>query len=154
MDPFVRLSLIMIHRRWWIVSIFVVVVVGGMILFGSKANDVVLPGGLIAVGSSSDNAAKILTTDFQANEDDVLLVVFRSPTLPASAPAYRSQVDAAIRTIRQQPHVQRVISYYDSHDPSLLSRDGHVSVVQVLLQGTESQVQPTAANLPDKLNIS
>jgi hypothetical protein len=29
LDPFVRLSLFMIHRRWWVVGAFIVVVVGG-----------------------------------------------------------------------------------------------------------------------------
>lgn len=151
MDPFVRLSLVMIHRRWWVVSIFLILVVGGMVLFGSNANNVVLPGGLIAVGSSSDRAASILTRDFQANADDILLVVFHSPSSTVNDPAYRSQVNAAVRIIRRQPHVQRVLTYFATHDPSLVSRDRHTSVVQIVLRGSEAQVQPTAAHLPAQL---
>src|ERR671931_2671305 len=47
----------------------------------------------------------------------------------ARSPAAKARVGQVAAQLRAQPDVARVVSYYDTHDPAMLSRDGRSTYV-------------------------
>src|SRR5262249_37413847 len=58
------------------------------------------------------------------------IVVVRSPRYSVDSPAFRTFVGRLAREVREAKGVESIRSYLGSHDPSLVSRDRHATMVQ------------------------
>jgi RND superfamily putative drug exporter len=139
-DRFVRFSLLMVRWRWYVLAVWVAIIVVSGGILGPKAADVVKGGGFAVPGSTSDKAAAILANDFHISTRNTVVVVYRSTSLPATATSFRNEVLAASQRIAKVKGVTGVTTYYGTHDPTLLSRDGKTTTSVVSLRGDPSTV--------------
>ncbi|HEU4792050.1 MAG TPA: hypothetical protein VFS96_00160, partial [Nitrolancea sp.] len=77
-DPFARLGATMVQRRWLVVVVWLVLVVGAFVFLVPKASSVVKGGGYAVPGADSLKASQILDTKFNQSARNTAVVVFRS----------------------------------------------------------------------------
>ena len=83
----------------------------------------------------SESARELaLERDTFGNRSVDVVAIYSSDDLEATDPAFRAEVEDVLAGIPED-RVTSVISYYDRHDPRLLSEDGHAVQVQVSLAG-------------------
>jgi uncharacterized membrane protein YdfJ with MMPL/SSD domain len=89
-------------------------------------------GGIIQT-SESGRAAKLIENELPRSSGTSFTVVFDSPTLAVTDPAYQAAVDQALAAVRADPRVQSVLTAYDPgpQAASLVSRDQHALVAVV-----------------------
>ena len=116
-----------------------------------KANGVLKAGGIEAPHSDSGVAASILATEFDVSALNNVAVVFRSRTLKVGEPAYKAQVQAAARRVEHAKGVTRVVTYYKTLLPTLVSKDRHTSIMFASLKGNESETQTYVKGVRDAL---
>jgi putative drug exporter of the RND superfamily len=150
-DPFVRLSTFVIRWRWPVVAIWAVMLVVASGFLAPKAADVVKGGGFSMPGSESVQAADVLQREFKLSPDNTVVVVYRSPSLTVDQPGYRKDVADSSHRIAGLAHVASVLTFYNSGDGSLVSRDRHVTLGIVSLSGTQSDAQKAVSKLRDQL---
>ena len=68
----------------------------------------------------------------------------------ARSPAAKARVGQVAAQLRAQPAVARVVSYYDTHDPAMVSRDGRSSYVLAYLEPVSDKAQQDAAKRIEK----
>ncbi|HET7450834.1 MAG TPA: MMPL family transporter [Gaiellaceae bacterium] len=139
-DPFGRLGYWVYGSRKWIVGAWVLVLLVGGAL-APKANGVLKAGGIEVPGSDSATASRILSDEFNVSALNNLAVVFQSPTLKVGDPAYKAQVKAAAKRAENAKGVTRVITYYKTLLPTLVSKDRHTQIMFVSVHGNESEAQ-------------
>jgi uncharacterized membrane protein YdfJ with MMPL/SSD domain len=67
------------------------------------------------------------------------------------SPAARQRVEQVAGQLRPQPDVASAVSFYDTHDPSMVSRDGGSTyVVAYFKQRSDSQLQDAAQRIEDR----
>jgi RND superfamily putative drug exporter len=151
-DPFARLSLWVVRKRWFVLGVWaVVVVLGGAILVPHAMNQV-QGGGFIVSNSESDDAARFLAK-FHAASANNAIVVFHSSSTTADQAAFRSEVQLAERRARSLSGVVAVTSYLDSQTPGFLSKDRHTAVMVASLTGTEAEVEKIVPKLRDRIAV-
>src|ERR671934_264544 len=67
------------------------------------------------------------------------------------AAAARQRVERVANRLRVQPDVASAVSYYDTHDPAMVSRDGRSTyVVAYFKQRSDSELQDAAQRIEDR----
>jgi putative drug exporter of the RND superfamily len=151
-DPFARLSLWVVRKRWLVLGAWAVVVVLGAAILVPHAMNQVQGGGFIVSNSESDVAAGYLG-QFHAASTKNAFVVFHSAATTADQPSFRAQVRLAERRARGLSGVSAVTSYLDSQTPGFLSKDRHTAVMVASLAGSESQVEKIVPKLRDRIAV-
>ncbi len=82
--------------------------------------------------SQSSQGQVLLDTKLNADAVDVVILM-SSPTLHATDPAFTQAATQVLTTLKARPQVISLASYYSTQDTSLLSRDGHATIVLVQL---------------------
>jgi len=100
-------------------------------LWGPGVFDKLVTGGFEDPGSESARAATQITNAFGGQTPDVL-AVYSNATATVDDPSFKEPVEAAVRTLRAQPAVAGVNSYYDGA-PGLVSRDRHATYLVIRL---------------------
>ena len=138
-DSFARFSLWVLRRRWAVLAVWAVLlaVAGG--LLQPRASSVVKGADSAVPGSGSDKASAVLARDFHASSTHTVAVIFRSRTMTVDNPSYRRQVVEAARKIAAIQGVRSVVTYYDTGNPSLVSRDRHATLASIALAGSDEQ---------------
>jgi RND superfamily putative drug exporter len=79
------------------------------------------------------------------------LVIVQNPALTVDDPLFRSEVAGMERQLAAlgPTVVQGARSYYESHDPSVVSHDRHTTLVEVALSGTDKQANAHVPKLQD-----
>src|SRR5581483_4385857 len=96
-----------------------------------------LPGNLTTEGHVTGNpeskqAAELFRQRFPPDENAVdELIVVRSPTRKVGDPSFRSFVGSLLRQGEATGVVYRARDFYSTHDPALVSRDRHATLVTV-----------------------
>ncbi len=118
--------------RWWIAIISLLSLLPSVWLTmrGGHLESVMNP-----TGSQSARALQLMKEQLLPSRPSFGLV-FRSPTLKASDPAFKAAVERAIAPLRKDPLVASVDTAYKGSEirPLLISQDGHATVVTVKIK--------------------
>ena len=131
----------LVARRAWAVliggmALVLAAAVFGLGVFGSLSN-----GGFEDPASES---AKSLTAEhatFTSHDADVV-VIYSSPTMKASDPAFKASVQNVISGL-PKGSVARVTTWYQAPSPTLVSKDEHATRVIFTLSGTSQDQKST-----------
>lgn len=130
------LGSVLYRLRWAVVGVALVATLLAA-LYGQSLFGVLRSGGYNDPSSPSSVANQILIRHFNNASTDVLLIL-RSDHETATSPAFVRAATRLIKTLRQQPAVASVSSYYSTRDPGLLSRHRHATVVSLVLAARTS----------------
>jgi putative drug exporter of the RND superfamily len=127
----------------------VLLLTGGVVLLAAlvaaPAMNVLSNGGFRDPNSESATASALLESRFGAGDFNYILLATAPGGVdtPAAAAAGRQ----VAQRLAQQAGVTRVVSYWDSLDPSLRSRDGAQALILAHLAGNEDAAMRTAERL-------
>jgi RND superfamily putative drug exporter len=128
--------------RWWLLGGGLVLAVVG-VLWGTGVLGVLQGGGFQAPGSESDRAATQISDRLGVQDPDVI-VLYSSTTSTVDAAAVRGPVTATLTALRQRHEVAKVIDFYDSGSPRLVSGDRHATYVAVTLRASTDDAKSRA----------
>jgi uncharacterized membrane protein YdfJ with MMPL/SSD domain len=126
-----RLGGIIARARW-------AVLLGGLALvlaaaiYGGGVFGLLTSGGFQDPNSESTHAQTLLDQQLGGATTDIVILM-QSETLKATDPAFVSAATQMLNTLKARPEVASVTSYYSTHSPRFLSRDGHETFAAVQL---------------------
>lgn len=150
-DPFESFGLLIHRVRYGVVPAWILITLAMAGLFAPKVGEVLKGGGFSTPDSSSQRADAALGKYFHSAAGSTAIVVFRSSTDTVDSDTYKSQVTSAESDIKQMSPIHSVVSYYDSHDISIVSSDKHTTYMIVSIDGDDNTVTQTVPKLRDKL---
>ncbi|HEX5500641.1 MAG TPA: MMPL family transporter, partial [Thermomicrobiales bacterium] len=104
---------------------------------------------LAVAGSDSGAVADILETRFDEPFAEQDLIVFDSADLVATDPEFQHAIETAIEAVGQLPGVSGVIGPYDPRAQDQVSKDGHIAVAVVGVNGSNAARQALAPRLTE-----
>lgn len=126
---------VLYRARWFVLLIGLAVVLGAAV-FGSGLFGKLTAGGFEDPNSQSAQARALLDHQLGGSTADIVLLM-QSDTQSATDPAFTSAATQLLSTLHAQPEVASVTSYYSTHSPRFLSRDGHETFAVVQLAATD-----------------
>ncbi len=129
-----------LYRARWFVLVVGLAAVLGAALFGSGLFGLLTGGGFEDPNSQSAQAHALLDQQLGGSTTD-LIILMRSDTLGATDPAFTDAAAQLLNTLQARPDVASVTSYYSTHSPRFLSRDGHETFAAVQLAATDQTVK-------------
>ena len=150
-DAFARLGAFAVARRWWIVGFWVLITAALGATLAPHTSEVLKGGGYTAPGSPSLHVDQILDQQFQESAIKDATVVFHSDQLTVQDADYRAQVTQATDRIQGLGSVKAALSFYNTGNPGLVSKDGHTTLVLLALNGDETAVQAAIPKVRDQL---
>jgi uncharacterized membrane protein YdfJ with MMPL/SSD domain len=139
----------LVRVRWWIVAAALALVVTGA-TWGAGVFSALTGGGYDDPNSEANRAAGAIATELHRRDPD-LVVLWSSDTRTVDAPAFRSAVD----TLRRQPEVASVTSFFDTQSPVFVSTDRHATYAAVNLRATGADGKMAAARaLEPRLHVA
>ena len=139
-DPFARLGSFMYRFRWYVLGAWLVIL-GVCGAFAPKAVDVLQSGGIEAPGSDSSVASGLLAGEFNVSALNNVAIVLHSDTQTIDDDEFEQQVVDAGKRVRGVEGVTRVVTYYGTLLPTLVSEDEHTTIVFASLKGDEGEAQ-------------
>ena len=134
--PYARLGLALARARFMVVGAFAALLaVAG--LYGASAADHLPAGGFEVPGSESDLAVKEAERRFGIGAPDVL-VIYRDPSSDVRDPLFGSLILDLLEIVFEDDGVVGATTYWDTNQESLVSHDGHETLVIVSLGGTNA----------------
>src|SRR5260370_6614076 len=130
----------MLYRARWFVLLVGAVAVLTAALFGTGLFGRLTDGGFEDPTSPSAHAHALLNRRLGGVTPDLILLL-HSDTLRATDPDFATAAMQLLDTLQAQPHVASVISYYATHSPRFLSRDGHATFAAIQLAGADQTVK-------------
>src|SRR6185436_5647673 len=124
----------LVARRAWVVLIGAVALVAATAVFGFGVFGNLSNGGFEDPGSESARSLAKEHATFAGHDVDVV-VVYSSPSTKVSDPAFKKSVSNVISAL-PKGSVERVITWYDTASPTLVSTDQHATRVILTLSGT------------------
>jgi trehalose monomycolate/heme transporter len=118
--------------RWWLLGGGLVLAVVGVV-WGTGLFGVLRSGGFQAPGSESDRAASQIADRLGVQDPD-LIVLYSSATSTVDATDVRGPVTTTLTALRQRPEVAKVVDFYDTGSPRLVSTDRHATYAAVTLR--------------------
>jgi trehalose monomycolate/heme transporter len=113
-----------IYRARWAVLVGALAVIVAAALYGVGLFSVLKSGGFTDPASESSRAQTLIDTRFSKSTSDVIILM-RSDALNATDPAFADAATQLLGTLQARPEVGSVASYYSTHSPGFISRDGH-----------------------------
>jgi putative drug exporter of the RND superfamily len=109
--------------RWWLFGLSILSLLPAAIIVARGAR---LETETVLATTQSGRAADLMAQQLPGQPVSFDLI-FGSPTLRATAPAFRDEVARALARLKADPRVARIRTAYDVEppDPAYLSRDGH-----------------------------
>ncbi|HYO18479.1 MAG TPA: MMPL family transporter, partial [Dermatophilaceae bacterium] len=123
-----------VARRAWAVLIGGMALVAAAAVFGLGVFGSLSNGGFEDPASESARSLAAEHATFKSHDADIV-VIYSSPTLTVSDPAFKASVSNAVAGLPGGA-VQRVSSWYQTPSPVLVSRDQHATRVILSLSGT------------------
>ncbi len=125
-----------ISRARWAVLFGGVALVVAMAIFGTGVFSSLKAGGFQDPNSESTHAQTLLDQQLGGSTTDVVILM-QSDTLNATDPAFAQAATQMLNTLKARPEVASVTSYYSTHSPRFLSRDGHETFAAVQLKAQD-----------------
>src|SRR5258705_2041391 len=125
-----------LYRARWFVLLIVLGFVLGAAVLGSGFFGKLTAGGFEDPNSQSGQAHALLDQQLGASTADIVILM-HSDTQSATDPNFTSAATQLLSTLRARPEVASVTSYYSTHSPRFLSRDGHETFAVVQLVATD-----------------
>src|SRR5258708_1691623 len=125
-----------LHRARCSVLLIGRAVVLGAAVFGSGLLGKLPAGGFEDPNSQSAHAHALLDQQLGGSTADIVLLM-HSDTQSATGPDFTSAAAQLLSTLHARPEVASVTSYYSTHSPRFLSRDGHETFAVVQLVATD-----------------
>jgi uncharacterized membrane protein YdfJ with MMPL/SSD domain len=134
----------LVARRAWVVligglALVAAVAVFGLGVFGSLSN-----GGFEDPASESSQALAKEHSTFASHDTDIV-VIYSSPSMKVSDPAFKESVTNVISGL-PKGSVERVITWYETPSPTLVSKDQHATRVILTLTGRSQDQKSTLYN--------
>ncbi|MFI6518073.1 MMPL family transporter [Spirillospora sp. NPDC050679] len=133
-------------RRAWRVVIAWMVVLGVAGALVPRFADTLTGSSLEVEGSQSARAERLLGEKFGGGVTEDLVVVFDSPSRPATDPRFRAVVARGLAELERRPGVVRV---QDPYAGKMISADGRTALAVAGLSGDERARQKAAPGLQD-----
>jgi len=124
----------MVARRAWTVLVAGLVLVVAAAIFGLGVFASLSNGGFDNPASESSRSLAREHATFVSHDVDVV-VIYASPSLRVSDPAFRTAVSNVIAGLPKGA-VERVTTWYQTPSPALISNDEHATRVLITLNGT------------------
>ena len=121
---------LIVKLRWWVIAFWAIVFIGSLPLAPRVTS--ALKSGFGEVETESRTALRLMVERLGIPESSITLV-FSSADLRASDPAYIEEVEKTVAPLRAIPEVARVVTYYTTSNPNMISADGHTTYAFVLL---------------------
>jgi RND superfamily putative drug exporter len=125
-----KLGLLMVRHRWWVVALWAAVLVPSLVLAPRVTS--ALTSGFGEADTESRVALRLMADRLGVPESSITLV-FSSDELQATDPRYVQAVEETVAPLRDIPEVMRVVTYYTTNNPHMISADGHTTYGFVLL---------------------
>jgi uncharacterized membrane protein YdfJ with MMPL/SSD domain len=129
-----------LHRARWLVVVAGLAVVVAAALYGTGLFPLLKDGGFEDPNSQSAQAQTLLDRQLGGATSDIVILL-RSATLNATDPAFASAAAQVLDPLAARPEVASVTSYYTTHSPRFLARDGHETFALVQLATTDPTVK-------------
>ncbi|WP_328414971.1 MMPL family transporter [Micromonospora sp. NBC_00389] len=128
-----------VQVRWWVLAgALALAVVGGG--WGTGVFGALSSGGFDAPGSESAQTAQRITVELGAQSPD-LVVLYSNPVATVDASGLRDPVTATLAALRQRPEVAKVVDFYDTGSPLLVSTDRHATYAAITLRATSDDAK-------------
>ena len=127
----------LVARRAWVVLIGAVALVAATAVFGFGVFGNLSNGGFEDPGSESARSLAKEHATFAGHDVDID-VIYSSPSTKVSDPAFKKSVSNVISAL-PKGSVERVITWYDTESPTLVSTDLHATRVILTLRGTSQE---------------
>ncbi|MFD9074616.1 MMPL family transporter, partial [Streptomyces lasiicapitis] len=134
-------------RRSRLVLIVAAVVVVLMGALGAGAFGKLLGGGFDDPSSQSSRAREVIDDKFGGETNLVLLV--RAPEGRIDAPAAKRSGQALVSDLKGEQDLANVVSYWDTDNPDLRSKDGREAIVLARVKGKDAELQENAKAVID-----
>src|SRR3989442_10739695 len=114
--------------------------IAGLLMGGTLTS-----GGPLTSNLESARAGSLTSSQLPSGskQTSTFLLLFRSDSLTANDPAFKSAVADALAPIHGDPRINKLIDAYNATDPRIakafISRDGHEALVSVELKSTGTQ---------------
>ena len=135
--------------RWWVLIISVLSLgpAAWLTSQGGHLDSVIIP-----ANTKSARALDLIKRELPPTLPDFGLI-FRSPTLLATDPAFQAEVERAVTPLRNDPHVASVRTAYDGAavDSRSISRDGHSTIAEVEIKDYTANETVLAMDIYPKL---
>src|SRR5438477_851579 len=121
-------------------AVLVAVSIAGLLMGGTLTS-----GGRLTSNLESARAASLTSSELPSSskQTSTFLLLFRSDSLTAKDPAFKSAVGDALAPIQGDPRINKLIDPYNAADPRIaqafISRDGHEALVSVELKSSGTQ---------------
>ncbi|GAB2972752.1 MMPL family transporter [Nocardioides montaniterrae] len=124
----------LVVRRAVAILLVAMALTAGAVVAGIGLEDKLSSGGFDDPSSQSAHELDLERSTFGNRSIDVI-AIFTDEDATATDRAFRSAVEATLGRIPADD-VTSVASFYDTHDPSMVSKDGHATAVYISLAGT------------------
>ncbi|MEU6288100.1 MMPL family transporter [Streptomyces sp. NPDC046988] len=135
-------------RRSRLVLVITAVAVVLMGVLGAGAFGKLLPGGFDDPSSQSSKARTVIGEKFGGESNLVLLV--RAPEGGVDAAAVERQGTKLAADLRNEDTVANVVSYWDTGNPDLRSKDGNQAMVLAHVKGGDTEERENAKEIIDE----
>ncbi len=132
-----RLARASSRRPWLTVAAWLVALVAAMAATALLLGDVLTSDGDVTSNPESKRANALLAQSFPPQDEASEFVVVRSERYAVDDPQFQEQVRGLFEEGQRTGVVAQARSYYAGGDRSLVSRDGHATLVPVQLRGEE-----------------
>ena len=122
------------HRRWVVVAAAVIAVIG--VVWGTAVFKSLVSGGYDDPHSQSSREAAAVARQL-GNQNPDVVVIYDDPAATADSPGLSDPVKSIVSQVRGLPEVAEVVSYYDTHSPAFVSKDGHSTFVAIRLKAVD-----------------
>lgn len=129
---FARWGQWMVHARWSVLAITLALIAFGA-TWGTGVFGVLSSGGFNDPDSPSATVREQVT-DVLGPQDVDILVLYSSTTRTVDDPRYAASVTAALDAAARRPQVARVVSFYATDAPGLVSGDRHATYAAITLR--------------------
>ena len=138
------------RRPWLVVSAWVVLILGGLIL-STTVGGVLTSSYTNSVATESARADKLVEERIYGTIPGRETVIVQSPEFTVDDPAFRAVVtDLAARLKGMPQSVAAVTTYYETGAPSLVSPDRRTTLIPVQLSGDRTDANERAAPIVDE----
>jgi trehalose monomycolate/heme transporter len=144
---FERLGRLVYRRRRWVLALSLAfVVLAG--IWGSGVFGQMTGGGFDDPGSESSQAARVAERELGRSAADVV-VLYSADDLTVDDPRYAEAVTSTLEALPED--VLRILSFFDTQDPSLVSEDRRSTYAVLTLRGDEDEREVVLDAIEDDL---